>query len=85
MARRRNNILVPEAKEGVDQLKAKVANTERPEDAKFEVAKEVGVPLQDGYNGGLTSREAGKIGGNLGGNMVREMVKMAEQQLKNQQ
>ncbi|WP_299089412.1 alpha/beta-type small acid-soluble spore protein [uncultured Metabacillus sp.] len=85
MERRRNNILVPEAREGVDQLKAKVANTERPEDAKFEVAKEVGVPLQDGYNGGLTSREAGKIGGNLGGNVVREMVKMAEQQLKNQQ
>ncbi|KKI94023.1 alpha/beta hydrolase [Bacillus sp. SA1-12] len=84
MARRRNKLLVPEARDGVDQLKAKVANTQKPEEAKFEVAKEVGVPLQDGYNGGLTSRQAGKIGGNLGGNMVREMVKMAEQQLKNQ-
>jgi hypothetical protein len=79
---RKNKLLVPEARQGVDQLKAKVANTQKPEDAKFEMAKEVGVPLNNGYNGTLTSRQAGKIGGNLGGNMVREMVKMAEEQLK---
>ncbi|MBO1512535.1 alpha/beta-type small acid-soluble spore protein [Metabacillus bambusae] len=78
----RNKILVPNAKQGVNQLKAKVANTKTPDEAKYEIAKELGVPLKKGYNGSLTSRQAGKIGGNLGGNMVREMVKMAEQQLK---
>lgn len=79
---RRNKILVPEARQGLDQLKAKVANTKKPGDAKFEIAKEIGVPLKQGNNGSLTSSQAGKIGGNLGGNMVREMVKMAEEQLK---
>jgi hypothetical protein len=79
---RRNKLLVPEAREGVDQLKAKVANTQNAEQAKYETAKEVGVPLKEGYNGNLTSRQAGKIGGKLGGNMVREMVKMAEERLK---
>lgn len=32
---------------------------------KFEIAKETGVNLKDGYNGDLTSREAGTIGGNI--------------------
>lgn len=32
---------------------------------KYEIAKEVGVNLKQGYNGDLTSREAGKIGGNI--------------------
>lgn len=80
----KNKLLVPEAKEQVDQLKAKVANTKNPENAKFEIAKETGVPLSQGYNGQLTSRQAGKIGGNLGGNMVKEMIKMAKEQLKKQ-
>lgn len=79
---RKNQLLVPEARQDVDQLKARVANTQKPADAKFEIAKEVGIPLKEGDNGHLTSRQAGKIGGNLGGNMVREMVKMAEEQLK---
>lgn len=79
---RRNRLLVPEARNAVDQLKAKIANVENPDDAKFEIAKEVGVPLQKGYNGTLTSKEAGKIGGNLGGNMVKEMIKMAQEKLK---
>ncbi|WP_141430405.1 alpha/beta-type small acid-soluble spore protein [Bacillus sp. 03113] len=79
---RRNKLLVPEARAGVDQLKARIANTQDPDKAKFEAAKEVGVPLDKDYNGQLTSKEAGKIGGNLGGKMVREMVKMAEEQLK---
>jgi hypothetical protein len=79
---RRNKLLVPEARQGVDQLKAKVANTQNPSDAKFEVAEELGVPLNKGNNGSITSSQAGKIGGKLGGNMVREMVKMAEEQLK---
>ncbi|MCX7746956.1 MAG: alpha/beta-type small acid-soluble spore protein [Clostridia bacterium] len=32
---------------------------------KYEIAKEVGVNLKQGYNGDLTSREAGKVGGNI--------------------
>lgn len=32
---------------------------------KYEVAKEVGVNLKQGYNGDLTSKEAGLIGGNI--------------------
>ncbi|MEH6954582.1 alpha/beta-type small acid-soluble spore protein [Neobacillus drentensis] len=81
MARRRNKILVPEARNGLDALKAKVANIGNPEDAKFEAAEEVGVPLKKGYNGQLTSLQAGKVGGRLGGNMVRELVKMAQESM----
>jgi small acid-soluble spore protein D (minor alpha/beta-type SASP) len=81
MSRRRNKILVPEARNGLDALKAKVANTGNPEDAKFEAADEVGVPLKKGYNGQLTSEQAGKVGGRLGGSMVRELVKMAQENL----
>lgn len=75
---RRNKILVPEARRGLDELKARVANAGSPEDAKFEAAEEVGVPLNKGYNGQLTSEQAGKVGGRLGGSMVRELVKMAQ-------
>jgi len=32
---------------------------------KYEIAKEIGVNLKQGYNGDLTSREAGKVGGNI--------------------
>ena len=32
---------------------------------KYEIAKEIGVTLKDGYNGDLASRDAGKIGGNI--------------------
>ena len=45
---------------------------------KQECANEVGVNLKSGYNGDLTSREAGSIGGE----MVRRMVKNYESQLK---
>lgn len=79
---RRDKILVPEARDALDQLKAKVAHTNNPDQAKFEAAEEVGVPLKSGYNGGLTSQQAGKVGGRLGGSMVRELVKMAQQNLK---
>lgn len=56
--------LVPEAKEGLNRF-------------KMESAKEVGVTLKDGYNGDLTSREAGSIGGN----MVKKMVEAYEKGL----
>ena len=47
-----NRINVPEAKQGMDQF-------------KMQAASEVGVNLKDGYNGDLTSREAGSIGGQM--------------------
>ncbi len=48
---------------------------------KYEIANELGIPLNKGYNGNITASNAGKIGGAIGGNMVKEMVRMAEQQL----
>ena len=44
---------------------------------KMEVASEVGVNLKQGYNGDLTSRQAGTIGGN----MVKKMIHQAESQM----
>jgi hypothetical protein len=41
---------------------------------KYEVAGELGVNLKQGYNGDITSREAGKVGGN----MVKKMVQYAK-------
>ncbi len=81
MGRNNNKILVPEARQGLDDLKAKIIGTTTSEDAKFEAAEEVGVPLKKGYNGQLTSQRAGKIGGRLGGSMVKELVKMAQNNL----
>ena len=65
-------------------MKAKGYNidNENPDAVKYEVAKEQGVPLKEGYNGHLTSEQAGKVGGPIGGNMVKEMVRMAQEQLK---
>jgi len=60
----RGRVLVPEAKEGLNRF-------------KMEAAKEVGVNLKDGYNGDLTSREAGSIGGQ----MVKKMVEAYERNL----
>lgn len=80
MARRRK-ILVSEAQQGLDDLKAKIAGTKNPEEAKFEVAKEIGVPLKKDDNGELTSKQNGKIGGKLGGGMVKELIKMAQENL----
>lgn len=55
------------------------------DDYKYEVAAELGIPLARGYNGELTSRQAGaiggRIGGRLGGQMVRRMVQLAEEHL----
>lgn len=61
---RSNRTLVPEAKAGLDRF-------------KMESAAEVGVNLKQGYNGDLTSREAGSIGGN----MVKKMVEAYEKGL----
>lgn len=44
---------------------------------KMEVANELGVDLKEGYNGDLTSKEAGSVGGE----MVRKMIKKQEEQM----
>lgn len=48
---------------------------------KYEVANELGVNLKQGYNGDLTSREAGSIGGE----MVKKMVAQSANQLQSKQ
>ena len=48
---------------------------------KFEVAKDLGIPLSRGDNGDLRARDAGAIGGRIGGSMVRLMVRYAESSL----
>lgn len=89
MARRRRRPLVPESRQALDQFKASVmkqqgyrVNPEQPNDVKYEVAEEVNVPLKKGYNGQLTSHQAGKVGGQIGGNMVRELVRLAQERMK---
>ncbi|CAM4285554.1 small, acid-soluble spore protein, alpha/beta type [Paenibacillus tarimensis] len=92
MARRsRRKLLVDGSRSGVDQFKARVmqqqgfkVNPERPNEVKYEVARELGVPLQQGDNGHLTTEMAGHVGGRIGGSMVREMIRMAQEQLSRQ-
>lgn len=62
---RSNNKLVPEAKAGLDKF-------------KMEAAAEVGVNLKNGYNGDLTSKQAGSVGGQ----MVKKMIQAYENGLK---
>ncbi len=47
---------------------------------KQEVASELGVPLKEGYNGDLTSKQAGSIGGE----MVKKMIQRQEEQMSGQ-
>jgi small acid-soluble spore protein D (minor alpha/beta-type SASP) len=77
----RRKLLVPEARDAMDQLKARVSGVNDPKEAKFEAAREQGIPLDQGYNGKLTSEQAGKIGGRMGGNMVKELVRIAQENL----
>ena len=60
-----NKTSVPEAKSAMNKF-------------KMEVANEIGVPLSDGYNGNLTSKEAGSVGGQ----MVKKMVESYENSVK---
>lgn len=62
--RNTNKNLVPEAMDSLEKF-------------KYEVASEVGVNLKNGYNGDLSSKDAGKIGGN----MVRKLIQQAENQM----
>ena len=59
-----SKMAVPQAKEAMNRF-------------KHEVASEIGVPLKEGYNGDLTSAQAGSIGGE----MVRQMIKRQEQEM----
>ena len=59
-----NQTAVPEAKGALDRF-------------KFEVANELGVPLTDGYNGNLTSKQNGSVGGY----MVKKMIEAQERQM----
>lgn len=56
-----NSYVNPNAKAGLDKM-------------KYEVASEIGVNLKQGYNGDLTSRQAGSIGGT----MVKKLIERAE-------
>ena len=60
-----NNLVVPEARAAMEKF-------------KMEAANEVGVNLKEGYNGDLTSREAGSVGGQ----MVKKMIEAYENSLK---
>ena len=65
MSSKNNNKLnIPEARAAMDKF-------------KMEAANEVGVNLKEGYNGHLTSREAGSVGGQ----MVKKMIKSYEKNL----
>ena len=61
-----NKNLVPEAKSALDKF-------------KMEAANEVGVNLNNSYNGDITARQAGSVGGQ----MVKKMIEKYENDLKN--
>ena len=63
-----NRMEVPQAKEAMDRF-------------KMEVASELGVPLKQGYNGDLTSKQNGSVGGE----MVRRMIKKQEEEMSSGQ
>lgn len=56
-----------------------------PDDVKYEVAQSLGVPLQSGDNGDLSTEAAGRVGGRIGGSMVREMIRLAQEKLSKQE
>ena len=60
-----NKIVVPEAREAMDKF-------------KMEAPNEVGVNLKQGYNGDLTSKQAGSVGGQ----MVKKMIEAYENSAK---
>ena len=62
----KNKVNVPEARAAMDQF-------------KMQAASEVGVTLKQGYNGDLTSKQAGSVGGQ----MVKKMVESYENSIKN--
>lgn len=59
---------VPQAREALNNM-------------KYEIARELGINLKQGYNGDLTSRENGYVGGY----MVKRLIQQAEKQMSGQQ
>ena len=64
-----NRLNVPEARQAMDSFKMQAAN-------------EVGVNLKNGYNGDLTSREAGSVGGQMVKKMCPERTKKYEREIR---
>ena len=64
MSKKSNRINIPEARDAMDKF-------------KMEAANEVGVNLKQGYNGDLSSREAGSVGGQ----MVKKMIESYEKNM----
>ena len=64
MSSKNNKLNIPQARAAMDKF-------------KMEAASEVGVNLKDGYNGDLTSRQAGSVGGQ----MVKKMIESYEKNL----
>ena len=62
-----NRSEVPQAREALNRF-------------KMEIANEIGVPLKQGYNGDLTSKQNGSVGGE----MVRRMIRRQEEQMSGQ-
>ena len=62
-----NRINVPEARQALSNM-------------KYEIANEMGINLTKGYNGNLSSKDAGRVGGN----MVRKMIEAQERQMGGQ-
>jgi hypothetical protein len=60
-----SNLVNPTAREAMDRF-------------KMEAAREVGVTLNNGYNGDITSKQAGSVGGH----MVKKMIEAYENGMK---
>ena len=63
-----SSTMVPEARQALNNM-------------KFEIARELGVNLNQGYNGNLSARENGSVGGY----MVKRLIQQAEKQMAGQQ
>ncbi|NLO81655.1 MAG: alpha/beta-type small acid-soluble spore protein [Clostridiales bacterium] len=59
-----NRTLVPEARQALDQM-------------KYEIASQLGVNLQQDYNGNISARDAGRIGGNI----VKKLIEQQQRQM----
>lgn len=59
-----NQVNIPEAKQAMNNM-------------KHEVASELGIEMKQGYNGNMSSKDAGRIGGN----MVKKMIESEEQRM----
>ena len=59
-----NQVNVPEGKQAMNNM-------------KHEVASELGIEMKQGYNGNMSSKDAGRIGGN----MVKKMIESEEQRM----